>query len=295
MSIVDAIQRAKQLGRERSSGESRAGAEPSAGDTVRTQLAAATERVTAGAEVSPQRLERPHFAVLQYDASVCSERHLILPGADERMLQMAAPSYRILRTRILQRCRTHGWWNLAVTSPGPGEGKSTTAINLAVSIAREGNQDVFLLDLDMRNPSICRYLGIAPRHDISEFFAGAVPASEIFFSVGIERLTIAGSNIGTTHASELLATNYLEKLLDYIRAISANPLVLIDLPPVVNTDDALILAPRVDATVLVVSEGYTRRDNLDKAVGLFADFKMAGVVLNRTNESVGSEYYGAYA
>lgn len=250
----------------------------------------------AGAEVSlPPRLERPDFAVLQYNVGVCSERHLILPGADERMLQMAASSYRILRTRILQRCRTHGWWNLAVTSPGPGEGKSTTAINLAVSIAREGNHDVFLLDLDMRNPSICRYLGVSPPHDISEFFTDSVSAGDIFFGVGIERLTIAGSNIGTAHASELLSTNCLEKLLDYIRAISANPLVLIDLPPMVNTDDALILAPRVDATVLVVSEGYTRRDNLDKAVGLLADFKIAGVVLNRTNESVGSEYYGTYS
>lgn len=290
MSIVDAIQRAKQLGLERGAGESKP-AGSAAGGISPLEVVPAQRR----SEPVSEAIERPELEVLHYNAKKCSDYHIILPGADEMVLHRAAPSYRMLRTRILHRCRNHGWWNLAITSPGPGEGKSTTAINLAASIAREGNHDVFLIDLDMRNPSICRYLGVTPKTDIAEFFSGRVAVSEVFFSIGVERLTIAGNSMGTLHASELLATNCLERLLEYIRSVSPNPLVLIDLPPVVNTDDALVVAPKVDATVLVVSEGYTRRDNLDKAVGLLADFKIAGVVYNRTNESIGSEYYGTYA
>ncbi|WP_457818880.1 tyrosine-protein kinase family protein, partial [Staphylococcus aureus] len=58
------------------------------------------------------------------------------------------------------------WTVLAVTSPGPGEGKSVTSINLALNFAREGSRSVYLIDLDMRHPTICRYLGIQPPHDL---------------------------------------------------------------------------------------------------------------------------------
>lgn len=295
MSIVDAIQRAKKLGRERGIAEA-------TGSAQHQQVSQATALAEPAPVQHPPVLapavplhERSTFDTLQYDIRTCSERHIVLPGTDEQMQQMAAPSYRILRARILQRCRTNGWWKIALTSPGPGEGKSTTALNLAVSIAREGNCDVFLLDLDLRNPSICRYLGVSPKVELSEFFNGQSEERDVFFGIGMDRLAIAGSVVGNPHASELLATNCLERLLGYIRSISSNPLVLIDLPPVVNTDDALVIAPRVDAAVLVVSEGITRRDSLDRAIGLLADFNIAGVILNRTNQSVGSEYYGAYS
>lgn len=290
MSIVDAIRRAKQLGREREAGMAR-------------PQPAENPRVEIDADIHPAKhldipepvvsVPRPEFPELPFNLRICTEKHIIVPGIDEEMSQKASPSYRMLRTRLLQRCRNNRWSTLAITSPGPGEGKSVTSINLAISIAREGNHDVFLIDLDMRNPSVCRYLGITPKHDVTDFFSGNVAANDVFFGIGVERLTLAGGTLGTTHASELLATDHLEQLLAYIRSISSNSLVLIDLPPIVNTDDALIVAPRVDATVLVVSEGITKRDSLDRAIGLLADFKVAGVVLNRTNESVGSEYYGS--
>lgn len=295
MSIVDAIQRAKQLGRK---------PEPLRGGTYRPQMdahsatqAEALDEKLSG-PVSPSvvaeavpRAERRQFAELRYDTFACTDKHIIVPGVDEQMLQNAAPPYRMLRARLLQLSRSQGWSSLAITSPGPGEGKSVTAINLAVSIAKEGNHDVFLLDLDMRNPSVCRYLGVAPTHELTDFFNNKATAYDVFFTIGIERLTISGCVTGTPHASELLATNHLEQLLAYIRSVSANPLILIDLPPVVITDDALVVIPRVDATVLVVSEGTTKREGLERAVALLASSRVAGVVLNRTSESIGSEYY----
>jgi Mrp family chromosome partitioning ATPase len=166
-------------------------------------------------------------------------------------------------------------------------------LNLAISIAREGNNDVFLIDLDMRNPSVARYLGVTPPKEISEFFLGGIPAHDVFFTVGIDNLAVAGSSLPVANASELLATRCVEELFSYVRSVSERPLVVLDLPPVVNTDDALVVAPRLDAMVLVVSEGHTRRDGLETALNLLSEFPIAGVVLNQSQESLGSEYYGA--
>jgi protein-tyrosine kinase len=289
MSIVDALQRAKLMTHDRSPGMLR----PNLDEYTAVKTSGARESAPGPAARSV-RQNRLRFDALRYDAAVCSQHHVMVPETDERMLQAASPSYRIMRTRILQRCRISNWSTLAITSPGPGEGKSITALNLAISLAREGNYDVFLLDLDLRNPSMCRYLGVKPKHEITDLFRGEVAAQDLFFSLsGIDRLSLAGGTVATSEASELLATGYLEELLVCIASISNNPLTLIDLPPVVNTDDALIVAPRVDATVLVVSEGRTARAGLERAVGLLADYTVAGVVLNQATESSGSEYYGA--
>ena len=100
---------------------------------------------------------------------------------------------------------------------------------------------------------------------------------------------------GTDLASELLGSGQLEALLAYITSVSANAIVLLDLPPVLVTDEALLVAPRVDATLLVVSEGRTRRDSLARAVSVLAEFPSAGVILNCSNEAnERSGYYYNY-
>jgi Mrp family chromosome partitioning ATPase len=111
----------------------------------------------------------------------------------------------------------------------------------------------------------------------------------VFFSIGVENLALAGAAAGTDQASELLASSRFEELLDYASSIAHAPIVLIDLPPVLVTDEALLVAPRVDATLLVVTEGRTRRDSLARAKELLVDFIVAGVVLNHASESFGAD------
>jgi capsular exopolysaccharide synthesis family protein len=197
----------------------------------------------------------------------------------------------MVRTRLLHTVNTNNWTTLAITSPEAGEGKSLTAINLALNVARDRTTSVFLIDLDMRNPSVCRYLGVQPPRELTGFFAGQAGAEGMFFSIGPENLAIAGSTSTTGFASELLAGRRLEDLIDYVKSVADNPLILIDLPPVLLTDEALLVAPRVDATLLVVSEGRTRRDSLVRAKTLLADFTSAGVILNRSSENLGARGY----
>lgn len=283
MTIVDAIERAKRMGMS------------PPGVATRRPVDPATPAQDVGSQTATHRALTEHvpFDVLTLPGKQAGDSVIVALTEDSHVERSGAPPYRMLRARVLQRCRDNAWSTLAVTSPGPGEGKSVSTLNLAFSIAREGNYDVFLLDLDLRNPSICRYLGLRPRVEVADFFAGRATAHDVFFTIGgVERLAIAGGTQSKANASELLASGRLEELLAYIKSISARPLVLVDLPPVVSTDDALVVAPRMDSILLVVSEAVTRRDNLQRAVSLLSNFNMVGVVLNRTHESLGSHYYG---
>jgi Mrp family chromosome partitioning ATPase len=225
--------------------------------------------------------------VVPIDATLL-EHNRILTSEAPRALGAAA--YRMLRARLLQRARANDWRMIGVTSPGPGEGKSLTSINLALTIARERNNNVFLVDLDMRNPKIAHYLGATPPVEINALLAGQASAQQCLFSIGVENLLLAATRSSTDQSSELLASGRLEELVLYIKKIAPEPLIIADLPPLLSTDDALVVAPKVDAILLVVCEGMSRRDGAAKSLELLADFNLAGIVLNRSRAVV-SDYY----
>jgi protein-tyrosine kinase len=226
-----------------------------------------------------------------YDPGACEVNRVLVPENADPSAGGSLAAYRMLRTRLMHKMRANRWSTLAVTSPGPGEGKSLTALNLALSIAREKNNNVFLVDLDLHNPSICRYLGVEPPHSIVRYFTGEATADDVLFRVGIEHLALAGGVEATAQSSELLASGRLDQLLEHIRRSAPNPFVVLDLPPVLSTDDYLVTAPRVDATLLVLAEGRTRRDGVERTMELLAGFPLAGVMLNHTEEQV-TDYYG---
>jgi capsular exopolysaccharide synthesis family protein len=230
------------------------------------------------------------FPAVPYDRDECAKNRVLVPDNDSTVHATGAAAFRVLRTRILQRTRSNDWTAVGVTSPGQGDGKSVTALNLAISIAREGNNNVFLIDLDMRNPKMCQYLGAAPHVEISDYLNGDARAEDLLFSIGIDHLTLAGTRTKTNEASELLASGRVEELFTYIRGIAKRPLIVVDLPPLLSTDDALIMAPKVDACLLVLAEGKSRRDSAAKALDLLSEFNLAGIVLNRSHAVV-TDYY----
>lgn len=278
------IESALARARGRSGGSETASPAPSS----RTPSAAA--RSTPAAAAAPvERIVAPYVPV---DAKACDEHRVLL---DDTAVQNhdAVAAYRILRTRILHRARARGWTTIGITSAGPNDGKSLTSLNLSLSLAPERNSEVVLLDMDMRNPSVCRCLGVEPPIGMLEYLERRATPRDVFFSIGVDNLTIASGNTATEQASELLGTTQFEDLIHYVKQHTANPIILIDLPPLLSTDDALVIAPRVDAMLLVVAEGITDRSALSKAVELLSEFPMAGLVLNRAVEAQAHGYgYG---
>jgi capsular exopolysaccharide synthesis family protein len=238
---------------------------------------ATTQIVAHGVAFDPARARENRVLL---SASVQSDRGVIA-------------AYGMLRTRILHRARASGWQTVGLTSAAPQDGKSLTAVNLALSLARERNSVVVLLDLDMRNPSVCRTLGITPPNELRDFFEYRVETpDDLFMSIGIENLLIAGNITPAENSAELLASSRLEELFAFIRKSTTSPVILIDLPPVLTPEDTLVVAPRLDSLVLVASEGRTPRADLQKAGELLADFQVIGMVLNRSSDTVQAYGYG---
>lgn len=246
-------------------------------------------RAREAAAIDPAARIRPMR--LPLDRAACRERRVILQDAGEEDAVPVA-AYRMLRTRLLHRVRAKQWSTIAVTSAGQNDGKTLTAVNLAMSLAREKNRDIVLLDLDMRNPSVCRTLGIDPAVELRQYLETGQGGHDMFMSVCADNLLIAGSTSPTDQASELLASARFDEMLSIVRGGAVHPLVLIDLPPVLATDDALVIAHKVDAFLVVASEGYTEGADLEKAMDLLKEFPIAGIAMNRVIGSSSSYEYG---
>jgi Mrp family chromosome partitioning ATPase len=180
--------------------------------------------------------------------------------------------------------KTKGWRALAVTSPGPGEGKTLTAVNLALSLARDVNQTVLLVDLDLRHPRVHRAFGFEPTVGIIDHLFAGVPLPDILFTPGVERLVVLPGRESYPHSSEILASPDMVALVQELKHRYPDRLVLFDLPPVLSADDALTFAPYVDAALLVVREGVTTQESFERALRYLGQTPIVGTVLNATPE-----------
>ncbi|HEX5419776.1 MAG TPA: CpsD/CapB family tyrosine-protein kinase [Gammaproteobacteria bacterium] len=202
----------------------------------------------------------------------------------------ASSAYKMLRTRVLQRMRRNGWVSLAVTGTCPSEGKTLTAVNLAISMARDLSTSVVLVDLDLRKPSIARYLGLSPRYGIGDYLQGAVELERVLLCPAMDRLALLLNERTFPNSSELLTSPQMTSLISQLK-LGEGRIVIFDLPPLLVTDDMLAFSPLVDAILLVVSEGTTRQADLASAKELLQDVNIVGTVLNRSSENVAPYYY----
>ena len=200
--------------------------------------------------------------------------------------QAAGHAYRMLRTQVLQRARGHGLSTLGVVSAVNGEGKTLTAVNLALSLAAEPNQSVLLLDLDLRRPAVARTLGLAAQRGLESWFGGDEPTRNVCYGIeGVERFYVLPTMAPVLGSSEVLAGIGTRKLFNELKGRDPGRMLIVDLPPVLLSDAALMVAPLLDAVVLVVNERRTKREDVVRVVELLGNTRIVGTVLNRASES----------
>ncbi len=254
----------------------------------------ALERANAQREISPPAgqpsRKTPPAAGITYSQT----RTVEVPASTYRKNRLVAAvdddhstaAYKMLRTQVLQRLKEKGWNALAITSPGEGEGKTLTALNLAISIAREVNHTVLLVDLDLRHPDVHSYFEYVPEKGLSDYLLHDTPLSEILFNPGIERLVVLPGRERFQNSSEVLSSPKLVALVEELKTRYPSRIVLFDLPPLLSADDALAFAPYVDAALLVIEEGRTSRDDVLKAMEYLSATNVLGTVLNRSEEKI---------
>lgn len=216
-------------------------------------------------------------------------KHRIVAMAER---EPVAAAYNVLRTHVLQRMRTNGWKSLAVTSPRDGNGKTVTAVNLAISLARHVAQTILLVDLDLRRPSLGTYFFEERRPGISEYITEDHPIERILVNPGIERLVLLPGNHSFTHSSEALCSPKVINLVEELKGRYPDRLVLFDMPPVLVADDVIAFLGSLDAVLLIIEEGATTKDDLLQACQLVGKDKLLGTVLNKSVDAdPGVGYY----
>ena len=215
------------------------------------------------------------------------ERYVIFPDEPGP----ATLAYKMLRTQVLQRARQNSMRCIREISAASGEGKTLTAVNLALSLAAETNQSVVLVDLDLKRPSVAATLGL----DLSAGLEGHLTGDASLLSccrrvAGFDRLFVVPTLAPVAGSSELLASAVAAELIKTLRAASGEPLVLFDLPPALLSDDVLAVAPLLDGVVLVVTEERTRREDLQRVFDLLRNTPVIGTVLNASSEAEARAY-----
>jgi capsular exopolysaccharide synthesis family protein len=192
-----------------------------------------------------------------------------------------ADPYKVLGIQVRRRLHERGWRVLGVTSPGRGEGKTLTAINLSVSFAAEPDQTVLLVDTDLRRPAIASILGLEGRPGLVDHLTEEVPVDRLVMNPGLGRLAVLPAGRASLESAELLGSSKMARLLaDEARRNPAR-LVIVDMPPVLDGADALAFAPSVDAVLLVIDASRTRTDHVERALQLLQGTPVLGTVLNK--------------
>ncbi|MDD9148988.1 CpsD/CapB family tyrosine-protein kinase [Sporolactobacillus sp. CQH2019] len=190
-----------------------------------------------------------------------------------------AEQYRKIRTNIEFSKAGGGLKAILVTSPGPNEGKSTTAANLAVVMARQGKK-ILLIDADMHRPTQHDTFRLANKNGLTTFLTKNSRLEDIVQASGIANLSVLTSGPIPPNPADLLSSAEMAGLVHRFRSLF--DAIIMDAPPLLDVADARVLASLCDGTLLVVRSGATEVENASKAAGSLSDARagLLGVVLN---------------
>lgn len=200
----------------------------------------------------------------------------------------------MMRTRILQQMRLNNWRRVAVTSPGPGCGKTTTCINLAFSLSRLSDQRTILAEIDMRRPGMATGLGVKDKRSFAKVLDGSAAAGDQLLRYG-DNVAIGLNSAPANNPAELLQAPPVAPALTRLEAEFAPTIMLFDMPPMMTADDMLAFAPHVDCVLLMAAAEQTSINDIDNCEKeLAAHTNVLGVALNKCRY-VGKGYgYGYY-
>ena len=204
------------------------------------------------------------------------DQHLIA-YMDPRSI--SAEQFKKLRTKILQYSDSD-LKSILITSSIAQEGKSLTAVNLAITIAQGVDESVLLVDADFRKPSIEKLLGINSTSGLSDYLREDVDISNFLLETGIPKLKFIPAGTPTDRPSELLASKKMKNLLKELKSSYEDRYIILDSAPIMPTDEPDILANQVDGVIIVVKFGKTPKEVIKKTLGSLSGVNILGIVFN---------------
>lgn len=260
------------------------------GSATQQQPYLATPNLAPSHQAMPSAHSQPDVPVdvLATDPSVLDTNRVIAAKTGNSLVA----SFDMLRTKILQEMDRRGWQVLVVTSPTPACGKTVTSINLALSIARQAERHVFLLDLDLRKPRVVQYLGVKPRNGLVDAVAGTASLAETVFQIDIasSQLGIIGSKKPSSTPTEIIVSRQMTEIISQLRNYVPKPVIIVDMPPILGSDDVLAFLPQADCCILTVAEGISTLREIESSEKLLSNTNMLGCVLTKSTERLAAYY-----
>jgi protein-tyrosine kinase len=209
-----------------------------------------------------------------------------------------AEEFRVIKRPLLRNAEGKGAAMIGnrnlimVSSALPGEGKSFTAINLAVSIAMEMDHTVLLVDADVSRPAVLQRLGLEPQKGLMDVLTGGAELSEVLLRTNVEKLSILPAGMPHQRATELLASESMNRMLDEMATRYAERVIIFDSPPLLVTTEARELATHMGQVVLVVEADRSTHGTVKQALAAIENCPIKLLVLNKAAEGGPGGYYG---
>lgn len=200
-------------------------------------------------------------------------------------------AYRVLRTRVLQKMEAENWRTVAVVSPGPGAGKTVTAINLAISLSTKENSRTMLVDLDFYRPSVARYLGISGFPSSLDFFEDKASLRDVTVRPDLADILLIANERVSRRGAEHLTSDRIDELIATSTGAFGAQRVIFDMSPILGCDDTLAFLPKIDCVLLVAASGLTRIAELREAKRILGATDIVGTVLNKSPSALVSNPY----
>ncbi len=235
----------------------------------------------AGGHALPRPIVYTRTRSLDIPLSVLRQRR-VMAAYDKGQF---VDAFKILRTQVIHRLRANSWNVLGVTSPGQGEGKTLTAVNLAVSLAMETTQTVLLVDANLRNPGVHKVFGLDDCPGLADYLLDNQPLEDLLVHPGIGRFVLLPGGRAVSNSTEILTSPTMLALVDELKHRYPARIIIFDLPPLLHTADVLAFSPYTDALLLVVEEGKTTAEEVQRALALVKHSRpVLGTVLNKAGQ-----------
>jgi receptor protein-tyrosine kinase len=283
--------------------------EPAAADTADAVLARDTADMPAqvaealsddrspGAVAAPAapKPQEQKSRVVTIDVPRLMARNILTP---ETKRNRTLEEFRLIKRMVLSRRWDEGenpGNTIIVTSSLPSEGKTTTAINLAMSIAAEEDLRVVLVDADFIKPDALRQLGVRSEKGLIDVIQDPrMDISDVMLRTNIEKLTLIPSGRLHERCTELLASARMNDIVTELANRYDDRILIFDSPPLLATTESVVLASHMGQVVFVVQAGRTNRESVQSALELIDEGPHIGLVLNRTTSQFGKVGFGAY-
>jgi protein-tyrosine kinase len=234
---------------------------------------------------------------VEIDLAAMSQAGIVSPNAPRSQI---ADQYRVIKRPLISNAMGKGASAIAhgnlimVTSALPGEGKSFTAINLAMSIATELDNTVMLVDADVTSPSVMKVLGLPESLGLLDLVQGeSKDMARMLLKTNIDKLTILPSGTPHARATELLASDAMIRLLDEMARRYSDRIIIFDSPPLLLATEARVLASHMGQVGIVVQAGKTLQSEVRQALATIEACPVKLMLLNKArSDSEGGYGYG---